>query len=50
MSKIATYFCEKFFMGNQAEIYAEHYKSRNVWSDYSGSIGDMVRGTIKKYG
>jgi hypothetical protein len=38
MSKIATYFGEKFFMGIQEEIYAEHYKSRNVWSHYSGSI------------
>ena len=35
MPKIATYFGEKFFIGNQADIYAEHYKSRNVWPDYS---------------
>lgn len=38
MPKIATYFSEKFFIGNQADIYAEYYKSRNVWPDYSGSI------------
>ena len=30
MSKIVTYFGEKFFTGNQADIYAEHYKSRNM--------------------
>jgi hypothetical protein len=30
MPKIVTYFGEKFFTGNQADIYPEHYKSRNI--------------------
>jgi hypothetical protein len=33
MSKIATYFGEKNYSGPIADIYAEHWKSRNIMSD-----------------
>ncbi len=38
MTHIATYYQENFFYGISSHIFAEHFKCRNIYPDYAGSI------------